>query len=138
MRAALVAAFLTAVALWPATRVSWSPDDAYVLAHLRSPDLRTRLFAFDVDRPSPEAGMWWDGVRYQRRFIRAVPCALMAAEVALLGQHAPRLHLVSLAIHLMSVLLVFGLARRWLAHDGKAALVAAVYGVHPVIVESIG
>ena len=77
-------------------------------------------------------------MRYQRRFIRAVPCALISAEVAVLGQDAPRLHRVSLAIHLACVMLVYALARRVTGHAGKAALVAAIFGVHPVVVESIG
>jgi hypothetical protein len=128
---------LVVAALLPATRSGFSADDAYVLAHLQSPDWRVRLFAFNVDRPSEDAGAWWDGVRFQRRFVRLPPSALMAAEVAVLGQRPRPLHLVSLALHLINVLLVYRLARRWLEHDGKAALVSALFGVHPVALEPV-
>lgn len=136
--APLAAIALTAAALLPATRTSWGADDPYILGHLRSHDWGVRLFAYNVDRPSRDAGAWWDGVRYQRRFIRILPSALMAAEVAVLEQRPQALHLVSLALHLLNALLVYRLARRWLGHEGKAALVAMVYGVHPVVVEPVG
>jgi hypothetical protein len=136
--APLAAIVLTVVAMSPATRVSWSADDPYVLAHLRSSDPRVRLFAYNVDRPSPEAGAWWDGVRYQRRFIRVLPCAIMAAEVGLFGQRPHALHVVSLLMHLAIVGLVWTLARRWLGDPVKAALVAGLFGVHPVAMEPVG
>lgn len=135
--AALIVSAVVVAALLPATRAGFSADDAYVLAHMQSDDWRTRLFAFNVDRPSEHYGAWWEGVRYQRRFVRLLPSALMGAEVAALGQSPQRLHLVSLGIHLLNVLLVYRLARRCLAHDGKAALVAAAFGVHPVVVEPV-
>jgi hypothetical protein len=125
------------LALLPATRVGFSADDAYILAHVQSADWRTRLFAFNVDRPSEDFGAWWEGVHYQRRFIRLLPSAFMSAEVAAVGQRPQRLHLVSLALHLFNVVLIYRLARRWLAHDGKAALVAAVFGVHPIVAEPV-
>jgi hypothetical protein len=137
MFAPLLVSGFVILALLPATRVGFGPDDAYVLAHVQSADWRTRLFAFNVDRPSEHYGAWWEGVQYQRRFIRLLPSAFMAAELAAVGQRPQRLHLVSLGLHLLNVLLVYRLARRWLAHDGKAALVAAVFGVHPVVVEPV-
>src|SRR4029450_3447905 len=93
-----------------------SADDAYVLAHLHSPDWRVRLFAFNVDRPSEDVGAWWDGVHFQRRFVRLLPSALMAAEVSMLGQRPRPLHLASLALHLSNVLLVY-----WLSRGGVSA-----------------
>ena len=135
--APLLVSLLVIVALLPATRVGFGADDTYLLAHVQSPDWRTRLFAFNVDRPSEHYGAWWEGVRYQRRFVRLLPSALMAAEVATLGQRPWPLHLVSLALHLVNVLLIYRLVRRWLGHAGKAALVAAMFGVHPVAVEPV-
>ena len=135
--APLLVSLLVLVALLPATRVGFGADDTYLLAHVQSPDWRTRLFAFNVDRPSEHYGAWWEGVRYQRRFVRLLPSALMAAEVATLGQRPWPLHLVSLALHLVNVLLIYRLVRRWLGHAGKAALVAAMFGVHPVAVEPV-
>jgi hypothetical protein len=137
MFAPLLVSGFVILALLPATRIGFSADDPYVLAHVQSADWRTRLFAFNVDRPSEHYGAWWEGVQYQRRFIRLLPSALMSAEVASVGQRPQRLHLVSLGLHLLNVLLVYRLARRWLAHDGKAALVAAVFGVHPIVVEPV-
>ena len=135
--APLLVSLAVVVALLPATRTVFSADDAYVLAHLQSPVWRVRLFPYNVDRPSENVGAWWDGVRYQRRFVRLLPSALMAAEVSMLGQRPQPLHLASLALHLINVLLIYWLARRWLKHDGKAALVAAIFGVHPVALEPV-
>src|SRR5262245_9904942 len=135
--APFIVSVLVIVALLPTTRSGFGPDDAYLLAHVQSADWRTRLFAFNVDRPSEHYGAWWEGVHYQRRFVRLLPSVLMAAEVAVIGQRPQRLHLVSLMLHVLNVLLVYRLARRWLAHEGKAALVAAVFGVHPVVVEPV-
>ncbi len=135
--AALLVGVVTIIALLPSTNVSWSADDAYVLQHLQSPDLRTRLFAFNLDRPSGSSGAWWEGTVYQRRFVRILPSALMALEVRLLGQDPWRLHLVSLALHLLNTLLIFHLSRRWLGHAGKAALVGMLFGAHPVVVEVV-
>lgn len=133
--APLLVAVVTVVALLPSSAVRWSADDSYVLEQLQSPQWRTRLFAFNLDRPSDASGAWWDGIVYQRRFVRIVPSALMALEVRLLGQDPWRLHFVSLALHLLNTLLVFHLSRRWLDDAGKAALVGMLYGVHPVVVE---
>ena len=38
----------------------------YVLENLQAPDWSTRLFAFNLDRPSDYSGAWWDGIIYQR------------------------------------------------------------------------
>ncbi|MDQ3488725.1 MAG: hypothetical protein M3468_13485 [Acidobacteriota bacterium] len=135
--AALLVGVVTVAALLPSTNVRWSADDAYVLEHLQSADLRSRLFAFNLDRPSDSSGAWWEGIVYQRRFVRIVPSALMSLEVRLLGQDPWRLHLVSLALHLLNTLLIFHLSRRWLGHAGKAALVGMVFGAHPVVVEVV-
>jgi len=119
--AALLVGVVTVAALLPSTNVRWSADDAYVLEHLQSADLRSRLFAFNLDRPSDSSGAWWEGIVYQRRFVRIVPSALMSLEVRLLGRDPWRLHLVSLALHLLNTLLIFHLSRRWLGHAGTGS-----------------
>lgn len=133
--APLLVAAVTVIALLPSASARWSADDAYVLEHLQSPEWGSRLFAFNLDRPSDDSGAWWDGIIYQRRFVRIVPSAVMALEVGILGQDPWRVHLVSIALHLFNTLLVFHLSRRWLQHAGKAALVAMLFGAHPVVVE---
>lgn len=134
----LLVALVTIAALLPSTAIRWGADDSYVLEHLQSPEWRTRLFAFNLDRPSEHAGAWWDGIVYQRRFVRVLPSALMALEVRVFGQDPFPLHLVSLILHVFSTLLVFHLAKRWLGGPARAALVAMLFGVHPVSVEVVG
>lgn len=135
MLAPLLVAAVTIAALLPSTNVRWSADDSYVLEHLQARDWGTRLFAFNLDRPSDAAGAWWDGIVYQRRFVRIVPSAFMALEVRVLGQDPWRVHVVSLALHLFNALLIFHLSRRRLQDAWKAALVAMVFGAHPVVLE---
>ncbi len=49
----------------------------------------------------------------------------------------PGHHLHNLALHLANTLLVFALFVRWTGKLGRSALVAALFGVHPMHVESV-
>jgi hypothetical protein len=127
-----------AAAMYPATRGGFKIDDAYVLANAASPRLSQRLFVWNVDRPSPSAGAWYDGVTVQRRFVRLLPSALIAGEVAVFGANPQALHFVSLGLHLLNCLLVFALIRRWLRDEWKVLMATAVFGLHPIAAEPVG
>lgn len=129
---------MVATVMYPATRGGFKVDDAYVLANATAPRLSQRLFVWNVDRPSPVAGTWYDGVTVQRRFVRVLPSALVVAQVAAFGANAQALHFVSLSLHLLNCVLVFGLVRRLLHDDGKALMTTAVFGVHPIAAEPVG
>ncbi len=138
IRRPLILLGVIAAAMYPATRGAFKIDDAYVLANAASPRLSQRLFVWNVDRPSPCAGAWYDGVTVQRRFVRLLPSALIAGEVAVFGANPQAFHLVSLALHLLNCLLVFALVRRWLHDEWKVLMATAVFGLHPIAAEPVG
>lgn len=53
------------------------------------------------------------------------------------GEHAVGYHAVNLVLHALNVLLVYALTRRWMAGRWVAAVVAALWAVHPVLTESV-
>ena len=74
----------------------------------------------------------------QRRFVRLLPSALIAGEVAVFGANPQAFHFVSLALHLLNCLLVFALIRRWLHDEWKVLMATAVFGMHPIVAEPVG
>ena len=58
-------------------------------------------------------------------------------DVRLFGMHAGAHHLMSLALHVANTLLLFLLFARTTASRQRAALVAALFAVHPLHVESV-
>jgi hypothetical protein len=133
-------ALLAVVAHAPAVSAPFSFDDRYVLAHLVSARWSDRIAAFDVDLPGADLGAWWDGVRVQRRFVRIAPSVAMAAELRALGPDPVRLHLVTLALHVVNVVLAYGLLGRWLPGRSRWGAFggAAVFAAHPAATEAIG
>jgi len=53
------------------------------------------------------------------------------------GLDARPFHAVSLLVHVLNVLLVFGLLRRLVKNDGAAAVGAALFALHPLQVEAV-
>ena len=134
---ALVLVALVAAALLPATRAQFKVDDAYVVANATSPRLANRLLAWNVDRPSAVSGAWYDGITVQRRFLRILPSAILAIQLATFGANPHALHFVSLGLHLLNCLLLFGLLQRWLS-GWKAALATGLFGLYPAAGEVVG
>jgi tetratricopeptide (TPR) repeat protein len=58
-------------------------------------------------------------------------------DVRLFALDAGSHHLTSLALHILNTLLLFGLLRRLTGHEWRSALVAAIFAVHPLHVESV-
>ena len=58
-------------------------------------------------------------------------------ERELYGKDAGGHHLHNVLVGALALAMVLALARRWLAHDGKALAVAGVFALHPLQVESI-
>lgn len=91
----------------------------------------------------PEVRDWW-GVSWWQRlatprigYALPLPTFLYAHAHILLGGSAfPGLHGLSLGLHLVNCILVLCLVRRW-ENERMAAVVAALWLVHPVVVESV-
>ena len=134
----LATLLIVAAGLWPNTQGSFGGDEPYVFANLNSPSWRERLFAFNADFPGRSGSAWYRGhERYQRRYVRLLPSALLGVEAHLFGSHAPSYKRVSLALHLATCLVGFYLLLRLLSDPRKAALLVAPLGLHPVVDQSI-
>src|SRR5262245_38165209 len=58
-------------------------------------------------------------------------------DVTLFGVSPGRIHLVNLAIHVANVLLLFAFLLRTTGAVGRSAIVAALFAVHPLHIESV-
>ncbi len=58
-------------------------------------------------------------------------------DVQLFGLHSGPHHLINLLLHVVNTLLLFGFLHRTTAAVGRSALVAALFAVHPLHVESV-
>jgi protein O-mannosyl-transferase len=58
-------------------------------------------------------------------------------DVQLYGLHAGPHHLTSVALHVANTLLLFGVLRRMTGMIGRSAVVAALFALHPLHVESV-
>lgn len=116
-------------------------DDDYVLHNLASSKAREVLFAYNVDLVKGEGGetVWYEGFdTLQRRYVRVVPSGLMATEYRLFGSNPIGLKTVSLLVHLLSLVLGYGLLRRHLPDPVTAAAIVALVGLHPAAAECVG
>jgi len=116
-------------------------DDDYILHNLASSNVRHVLFAFNVDLVKGEGGetVWYEGFEtLQRRYVRIVPSGLMTIEYRLFGSNPIGLKAVSLLVHLLNLVLGYGLLRRNLAGPPTAAAIVALVGLHPAAAECVG
>jgi cytochrome c-type biogenesis protein CcmH/NrfG len=60
-----------------------------------------------------------------------------AMDISLFGLNSGRHHVVNLLLHLVNTLLLFAVLRRMTRSTGASAFVAALFGVHPLHVESV-
>ena len=94
------------------------------------------------ENPPVCAGLTWAGVRWACTTGHAAnwhPLTWLAhmADVELYGLAPGGHHRTSVLIHMLNVLLLFGVLRRWTGRAGPAFLAAALWAVHPLRVESV-
>ena len=92
--------------------------------------------------PVVAAGLTWQGVVWAFSAAYAAnwhPLTWIShmVDVELFGLWAGGHHLTSLALHIVNALLLFALMRRMTGAVGRSALVAALFAVHPLHVESV-
>jgi len=88
------------------------------------------------------AGLTWSGVKWAFTTNYATnwhPITWLShmLDVNLFGLQAGGHHLTSLLFHVANTLLIFGLLNRMTGALGRSAFVAALFGVHPLHVESV-
>jgi Tfp pilus assembly protein PilF len=94
------------------------------------------------ENPQVTAGLTWPGVVWAFTSARAgywMPLVWLShmTDVQLYGLHAGPHHVTNLALHLACTLLLFGLLLRLTGATWRSALVAALFAVHPLHVESV-
>lgn len=94
------------------------------------------------DNPVVRAGLNLAGIRWAFTTTHAAnwhPLTWIShmADVQLFGLEAGWHHRVNLLIHLLNTLLLFRLLRGMTGRDGRSAFAAALFGIHPLHVESV-
>ncbi|MEO8603036.1 MAG: tetratricopeptide repeat protein, partial [bacterium] len=98
--------------------------------------------AYVSENPFVRRGLTWDGVRWAfttGRLGNWNPLTWLSymLDVSLFGVDAGAQHLVNLAFHLANTLLLFALLARMTRAAWPSAVVAALFGLHPLHVESV-
>ena len=89
-----------------------------------------------------QRGLTWEGVRWafaEFHVFNWYPLTWLShmLDYELFGLRAGRHHQVSLAFHVVNVLLLFWLLRSWTGDLWPSAFVAGLFAVHPLRVESV-
>lgn len=79
----------------------------------------------------------WAGAGYDVRNYRPLPMLTFGLNHAIDGLRPFGYHLVNVLVHLVNVLLVYGLGRRLGWSAGAAWVAAAIFGVHPMHAEPV-
>lgn len=116
--------------------------------------LSTMAFGWVYDDPPQIPGnpdLRWDRLAYLfahhlwasangitgARFYRPLLAVWFMINKALFGLNPHWFHLSTILAHVLATALVFFIARKLLAHTGGALLAAAIFGLHPLQVESV-
>jgi hypothetical protein len=131
--AVLVIVAIIGAVYWPVAHADFVWDDRIFIhdaAWLRQGDEWIHL----IFRPVLESD----------NYFRPLGLALFVAEARLFGASAPAIHLVSLAIHLVNVILVGALSRKLIAVFAPNAfgrtgpyMAMLIFGLHPLLVEPV-
>jgi protein O-mannosyl-transferase len=117
----------TLFAFWPVLQCDF--------LHLDDPDYVTA-------NPHVRDGLTWSGVtwalaRFHASNWHPMTWLSLMADVDLFGVKAAGMHFTNLLLHLVNVLLVFALVRSLTGTHWRAAIVTALFGLHPLRVESV-
>jgi protein O-mannosyl-transferase len=98
--------------------------------------------AFILDNPAVNAGLTWEGFKWSLKelyvdYWHPLTWLSMMLDVQLFGLRAGGHHMVSLALHIISTLLLFHFLRYITHRQWLSAFVAALFAIHPLHVESV-
>ncbi|HET7452344.1 MAG TPA: tetratricopeptide repeat protein [Thermoanaerobaculia bacterium] len=83
------------------------------------------------------AGVRWAFTAFHAANWHPVTWLSHMLDVEFFGMNAGAMHRVNVALHLANTLLLFAVLRRWTGALWRSAFVAALFGVHPLHVESV-
>ena len=95
-----------------------------------------------LDNPHVRAGLTWNGIAWAATETYAgnwhpVTWVSHMADTQLYGVNPRGHHATSVVIHLLNTVLLFGVLSRMTAQPLRSAVVAGLFGVHPLHVESV-
>jgi tetratricopeptide (TPR) repeat protein len=95
-----------------------------------------------TDNPAVQAGLTWSGVSWAFTHFHSSnwhPLTWLShmLDVQLFGRGPSGPHLVNVLLHAANAVLVFLLLRRWTGAWWRSALVAALFALHPLHIESV-
>jgi tetratricopeptide (TPR) repeat protein len=98
--------------------------------------------AYVANNPSVTGGLTWAGARWALTAIDYFywhPLTWLShmLDCQVFGLNAGGHHLTNLLIHIANTLLVFALLRRMTGHQWRSGVVAALFSIHPLAVESV-
>ncbi|HUR20839.1 MAG TPA: tetratricopeptide repeat protein [Vicinamibacterales bacterium] len=131
-----------------ASRTLWIVAGLVVLTVAVFADVRTFDFVsyddpwYITDNPNIASGLSWSGLRWaftSGYLFYWHPATWLShmADVQLFGLNAGGHHVTNLVLHVAGTLALFGFLRRATGAEGRSALVAALFAVHPLHVESV-
>ncbi|MGA3284485.1 MAG: hypothetical protein ABSD57_08510 [Verrucomicrobiota bacterium] len=123
----LLLAGITLAIYWPVSRCEFiNYDDPQFVTE--NPHLRDGLTATGIAWAfrEPLLGNW-----------HPITCLSLLLDYQLFGKSARAYHLVNLCLHIANTLLLFHLLRRMTQEFWPSALVAALFALHPIQVESV-
>jgi protein O-mannosyl-transferase len=120
-------AVLTLAAFWPVTRADFVniDDPTYVVKNIR------------VQQGLTGENLHWAFTTFHFSNWHPLTWLSYMLDIELFGLNPRAMHVVNLGWHLASTLLLFGLLQRMTRAMWPAALVAALFAVHPLHVESV-
>ena len=124
---ALLLAVVTLLVYWPARQCDFLGYDDPL---------------YYTDNAHVQAGLTWAGVKWAFTTGDAanwhpLPWLSLMLDAEIFGNHPAGPHLVNLLFHVANSVLVFILFRRLTSATWRSALVAALFGLHPLHVESV-
>jgi len=99
-------------------------------------------YGYIVDNPYVTAGLTWKSVGWAATAFHMGnwhPLTLLShiVDYQIFGLNAGAHHLVSVAVHILNTLLLFGVLARMTARPWRSAFVAGLFALHPLHVESV-
>jgi tetratricopeptide (TPR) repeat protein len=82
-------------------------------------------------------GVAWAWTTFHAGYWQPLTWMSLQLDYSLFRLHAPGYHLTNLLLHVVNVLLLFGVLRRMTGDFWPSALAAALFAVHPIHVESV-
>lgn len=91
----------------------------------------------DIQKGLSPQGIWWAMTTLHTTNWHPLTWLFLMADYELYGLRAPGYHVSSLLLHILNTLLLFAVLRRMTGEAWKSVIVAVLFAVHPLNIESV-